>query len=115
MPGPLAGMGLGILKSELVDRPKEMRQREIAATTAALSPWTGLKAQPVQEANWQEAAMSGAAAGMGQEQQEAAAAEALKDQQQRRKLMEAQTAYYGTRPTGSEDYSGGGMGNEGMA
>lgn len=94
MPGPLAGMGLGILKSELIDRPKEMRQRELAATTTALSPWTGLQAGPVKEANWQEAAMSGAAAGMGQEQQEAAAAQALEDRMARRKLMEAQAGYY---------------------
>lgn len=102
MPGPLAGMGLGILKSELIDRPKEMRQRELQATTAALSPWTGLKAQPVQEANWQEAAMSGAAAGMGQEQQEAAALQQAQDQEQQRQLMAAQMGYYNRGAAGGK-------------
>jgi len=79
--GPLAGMGLGILKSELIDRPKEMREREIAATTAALSPWTGLKAGPVKEASWSDAAMQGGLTGAQMDQDAMAQKQAQVDQE----------------------------------
>jgi hypothetical protein len=45
------GAGTGVLKSELVDRPREERQRRLAAATQKYSPWTGLKANPIQEAD----------------------------------------------------------------
>ncbi len=45
-----AGAGVGVGKSELVDRPREERQRKLAAQTQRYSPWTGLQAQPIQEA-----------------------------------------------------------------
>ncbi len=45
------GAGAGILKSEVVDKPKEERQRKLAAATQRLNPWTGLKANPIQEAD----------------------------------------------------------------
>ena len=45
------GAGLGVLKSELVDRPRERRQRTLAAETQRYSPWTKLQAQPIQEAD----------------------------------------------------------------
>lgn len=52
---PITGLaiaaGLGLAKSELVDAPKAERQRKLAASTQRLSPWTGLKANPVQEAD----------------------------------------------------------------
>jgi hypothetical protein len=44
-----AAMGLG--KSYLIDQPKEKRERELAARTIELSPWTGLKANAIQEAD----------------------------------------------------------------
>lgn len=45
------GAAAGLAKSELVDRPKEERQRKLAAATQRYSPWTGLQAQGVQEAD----------------------------------------------------------------
>ncbi len=45
------GAGVGILKAEAIDRPKEERDRKLAAETQRLSPWTGLKAQPIKEAD----------------------------------------------------------------
>lgn len=41
----------GLAKSEAIDRPKEKRQRKLAAETTRLSPWTGMRAAPVQEAD----------------------------------------------------------------
>lgn len=52
MPTMLAiGAGAGLLKSELVDKPKENYQRKLAAATQRYSPWTGLKAGPIELAD----------------------------------------------------------------
>lgn len=48
--GLLIGAGTGLLKTE-ADKKKEARQRQLAATTQLYSPWTGLQANPVQEAD----------------------------------------------------------------
>jgi hypothetical protein len=52
---PLMAAGLmalaGLAKSELVDKPKEGRQREYAAKTLKYSPWTGLTPGAVEEAD----------------------------------------------------------------
>lgn len=45
------GAGAGLVKSEAIDAPKAERQRTLAAATQRYSPWTGLKADPVQEAD----------------------------------------------------------------
>lgn len=45
------GAGVGLLKSEAVDRPRERRQRKLAAETERLSPWTGRTPNPIQEAD----------------------------------------------------------------
>lgn len=46
------GAGVGILKSEFVDRPREQRQRKTRAAEIRYSPWTGLTpSQQVQEAD----------------------------------------------------------------
>ncbi len=46
------GAGVGILKSELVDRPREQRQRKTRAAEIRYSPWTGLTpSQQIQEAD----------------------------------------------------------------
>lgn len=45
------GSLLGLAKSELVDRPKENRQRHLAAETQRYSPWTGLQAGAIKEAD----------------------------------------------------------------
>ena len=43
--------GLGLAKSELIDRPREERQRQQAANTMRYSPWTGMAPNAVQEAD----------------------------------------------------------------
>jgi hypothetical protein len=55
------GMGLG--KSFLVDQPKEARQRKLAAETQRYSPWTGLQAGAINEADPFGATLQGAASG----------------------------------------------------
>jgi hypothetical protein len=57
------GAGAGLLKSELVDRPKEARQRKLAAETQRYSPWTGMQAGQVQEADPMGSALAFGAAG----------------------------------------------------
>ncbi len=59
----LIGAGVGALKSELFDKGKEARQRELAAQTALYSPWTGMQPQAVQEADTLGAALQGGLAG----------------------------------------------------
>jgi hypothetical protein len=58
--GLLIGGGGGLVKSLAVDGPREARQRRLAAQTQRYSPWTGLEAQPIQEAD-----PLGTAIGMG--------------------------------------------------
>lgn len=70
--GPLAlaaiMAGTGLLKSELIDRPREDRQRRLAAETQRYSPWTHLQAGPIQEADPFGSALQGGLQGaaMGQ-------------------------------------------------
>jgi hypothetical protein len=45
------GAGVGLLKSQTVDKDKEKRQRALAAETQRYSPWTGLHADPIQQAD----------------------------------------------------------------
>jgi hypothetical protein len=52
-----------VLKSEAIDKPKEARQRKLAAATQRYSPWTGLKANPIQEADTFGSALQGGMAG----------------------------------------------------
>lgn len=63
--------GVGAAKSQLIDKPKEKKQRELAARTQELSPWTGLRAGPIEEADLFGSAMQGftggASMGMGLE------------------------------------------------
>lgn len=49
--GLAIGAGLGLLKSETVDKDREERQRRLAAETQRYSPWTGLQAGPIQESD----------------------------------------------------------------
>ena len=74
----LIGGGAGLLKSELIDRPKEERQRKQAAITARWSPWTGMAPGPIQEADPFGSALQGGLAGamIGQANQGAGAAKA---------------------------------------
>lgn len=43
--------GVGLAKSAFIDTPKENRDRELAAETQRYSPWTGLKAGEIREAD----------------------------------------------------------------
>jgi hypothetical protein len=72
--GLLAGAGL--LKSELVDRPREERQK--AAVTARWSPWTGMAPNQIQEADPFGSAIQGGLTGamLSQSQQKIDAAKA---------------------------------------
>lgn len=48
----ITGMAVaGLAKSELLDKPQAERQRKLAGATQSLSPWTGLKANPIKEAD----------------------------------------------------------------
>lgn len=52
MPWGLAiGAGVGLLKNQLVDVPREKKQRTLAAATQKYAPWTGMSAQPIQQAD----------------------------------------------------------------
>ena len=59
--GLLAGAGL--LKSELVDRPREEEQRRQAAVIARWSPWTGMAPNAIQRADPFGAAIEGGLTG----------------------------------------------------
>lgn len=78
--------GVGLTKSFLVDQPKENRQRQLAAETQRYSPWTGLQAGPIQEADPFGSTLQGGAQGfaMGQNAQ---------NYEGSKKLQEAQANY----------------------
>ena len=63
--------GAGLLKSELIDRPREERQRKQAAITTRWSPWTGMAPGAIQEADPFAAALEGGLTGavLSQQQQ----------------------------------------------
>lgn len=61
--GLLAGAGVGLLKGGVLDKNKEKRQRKQEAEIARYSPWTGMQAQRVQEADPLGSAMQGAMGG----------------------------------------------------
>lgn len=65
--GLLAGAGTGLGKG-LLDQEKEKRNRKMEAQIAAYSPWSGMGAQRVQEADTLGAVMQGGMTGamMGQ-------------------------------------------------
>lgn len=55
--------GAGLLKSELIDRPREQEQRRQAAITARWSPWTGMAPGAIQSADPFGAVLQGATTG----------------------------------------------------
>jgi hypothetical protein len=81
LPMILGGMGAGLLKSELIDRPQANKQRQLAATTAELSPWTGMTPTMPNEANPLGSMLQGGLAGaqIAQGMQQPAAAPAPVD------------------------------------
>lgn len=75
--------GTGLVKSELIDRPKEDRQRWLAAQTQRYSPWTKLQAGPIEEADPFGSAFQGGIQGyaMGQNAEQAKAGKELMEAQ----------------------------------
>lgn len=74
------GSALGLVKSQVVDKPKADKQRKLAAETQRYSPWTHLQANPVQEADpFGSVLQYGVTGGMlGANMEQAAADKALK-------------------------------------
>lgn len=68
--------GLGLAKSELIDRPREEEQRRRAAITARWSPWTGMAPGGIQTADplgsAMEAGLTGAMLSQNQQKLDAA-------------------------------------------
>lgn len=87
--GALAGGALGLYKG-MLDQQREGKDRQIAATTARYSPWTGMKPQEVQRASMMGDVMQGGATG-------AALGQGLSNQQSQQKLVDAQTNYYNAK------------------
>ena len=54
---PLAMMGAGVLKNELVDRPRSQALARAEAAKTFYSPWTGMQGQTVMPPSSLDAAM----------------------------------------------------------
>ncbi len=54
---------VGAAKGEFIDKPREQKQRNVAATTQQWSPWTGMQAGPIKEHDTLGSAMQGAVTG----------------------------------------------------
>lgn len=80
-------MGAGIAKSEMLDRPREQRQRKLAGITAQYSPWTGMTPDMPKETDTFGAGMQAGTTGymLGQTAQANA---------QNQGLIDAQKDYY---------------------
>lgn len=71
---PLIGLGIGagagLLKQQIIDKPKQDKERMLAAETARFSPWTGMKPQAVgPDSSPLEGAVGGGLAGAAMGQQ----------------------------------------------
>lgn len=67
----MIGGGVGLLKGELVDRPREQRERNYQSVVARYSPWTGMQPTPPKEADPFGSALQGGMTGamLGQSMQ----------------------------------------------
>lgn len=64
MPVGLAiGAGIGLLKNEMIDKPRAADFNRLQATKERYSPWTGVHGQPVQMPNPFDAALQFGATG----------------------------------------------------
>jgi hypothetical protein len=74
-----AGAGLGLLKSEFVDKPNEEKDRILQSLTDRYSPWTGLRGKMVDHTNplGEAAAMGSQGATQGSELAASSARDAL--------------------------------------
>lgn len=84
----------GAAKSELIDRPKEERQRHLAAETQRYSPWTGMQAGGIQEADPFGSALQGGMTGVSLDQASESADNAKKLQDQQLETMKTQNELY---------------------
>lgn len=106
-----AGAALGLAKNALVDKPKEDRQRALAAQTALYSPWTGMKPNEVQESDAFGNALQGATSGamFAQGQQNADMQKEMLDMKKKQMMMQQSQGmgvnpnlYSGQAPAGSQ-------------
>lgn len=74
--------GAGLAKGLFADAPRANRQRKLAAETTRYSPWTGLQAQQVQEADPFGSALQGLATGASMDQ-------AISDSDWKKKFLES--------------------------
>lgn len=88
----------GLAKNYLIDAPKEKRQRTLAASTQRYSPWTGLQAGPIEEADPFGAALQGGVSGLGMGQQQEATTHARELQQAQIDALKAMSAKGGGAP-----------------
>lgn len=51
LPLAAAGAGIGLLKSEFIDKPNEEKDRAIQSITDRFSPWTGMRGRAVERTN----------------------------------------------------------------
>lgn len=66
---PLAMMGAGVLKNELVDRPRSQALAKAEAAKTMYSPWTGMQGQTVMPPSSLDAAMKWGLTGLQMKQQ----------------------------------------------
>lgn len=90
-PALAIGAGVGLAKSALVDKPKEDKQRMLAAQTAMYSPWTGMKPNEVQAADPFGSALQGATSG-------AMFAQASQNQDMQDQMMQMRKQQMGASP-----------------
>ena len=86
----LIGAGVGLAKSELIDRPKEARQRKVNAEIMRWSPWTGMQGEAVNPADPFGSSLTYGLTGYSLGQNAQAAAKS-KDAAEAAKLSQAQS------------------------
>lgn len=98
----MAGMGAYQFDQQ---QKKEKRDRQLAASTQQYSPWTGLQAGPISEADLAGTVGQGAVQGVAMEQN-------MDRADQANKLNEAQLGYYKSNTQQSPASGGGFQGGE---
>lgn len=91
---PAAMAGAGLLKGLTIDRAKEKRDRRLAAETQRLSPWTGLRAEQIREADPLGSTLQFGTTGLG-------IASGIESAENSDKLSKAMAQFYGQGGEGS--------------
>lgn len=93
----ILGASVGLAKSRFIDAPQARRERNLQATTAAYSPWTGMQAQNVKSPDAFGSALQGGVSmyqmGQQSEAQDAANAQLAEDRADRKQMMNSQMEY----------------------